>query len=287
LARQLIDCPACGAVVAWLSLALRCGKEATVPDGRRRTALVTGVGRRRSIGAGLALGLAADGWDLVLCHWAPYDDRLGYERGEHDVEDVADGCRRQGSAVQVVSADLASVDAPARLVETAAAAGGLRGLVMSHCESVDSSVLDTTVDSWDRHFAVNARAVWLLIKAFAEHLPAAKTTEATGRIVALTSDHAVHNLPYGASKGALDRIVVAAGAELADRGIRANVINPGPIDTGWMTADSREMCVGRTPAGRLGTPRDTADLVRFLLSDAGGWINGQVLYSNGGFTPSV
>ena len=90
--------------------------------------------------------------------------------------------------------------------------GGLRGLVMSHCESVDSSILDTTVESWERHFAVNARAVWLLIKAFAERLPAGPTTQVTGRIVALTSDHTAHNLPYGASKGALDRIVVAAAA---------------------------------------------------------------------------
>ena len=133
------------------------------------------------------------------------------------------------------------------------------------------------------HFAVNARAVWLLIKAFAEHHPADTTTEARGRIVALTSDHAARNLPYGASKGALDRIVVAAAVELADRGIRANVINPGPIDTGWMSPQIRQMAVTQTPAGRLGTPADTADLVRFLMSDAGGWITGQVLYSNGGF----
>jgi 3-oxoacyl-[acyl-carrier protein] reductase len=104
--------------------------------------------------------------------------------------------------------------------------------------------------------------------------------------VALTSDHATHNLPYGASKGALDRIVVAAAVELASRGIRANVINPGPIDTGWMTPQIREAGVVQTPAGRLGTPADTADLVRFLMSDAGGWITGQVLYSNGGFRTS-
>jgi 3-oxoacyl-[acyl-carrier protein] reductase len=245
--------------------------------------LVTGVGRRRSIGAGLALGLADDGWDLVLSYWAPYDERLGYERGEHDTEDVAAECRRRGGKVDVVPADLAETSAAARLVEAASAAGGLRGLVMSHCESVDSSVLDTTVESWDRHFAVNARAVWLLIKAFAEHHPADTTTEARGRIVALTSDHTVHNLPYGASKGALDRIVVAAGLELADRGIRANVINPGPIDTGWMSPQIRQMGVTQTPAGRLGTPSDTADLVRFLISDAGGWITGQTLHSNGGF----
>lgn len=108
-------------------------------------------------------------------------------------------------------------------------------------------MLDTTVESWDRHFAVNARTVWLLIKAFAEHHPADTTTQARGRIVALTSDHMVHNLPYGASKGALDRIVVAAAVELADQGIRANVINPGPIDTRWMSPQIRRMGVTSDP----------------------------------------
>jgi 3-oxoacyl-[acyl-carrier protein] reductase len=257
-----------------------------MPGARRGTVLVTGVGRRRSIGAGLALGLADDGWDLVLSYWAPYDDRVSYARGEHDTEDVAAQCRGRGRRVEVMAADLAEPDVPGRLVAAAAAAGGLHGLVMSHCESVDSSILDTTVDSWDRHFAVNARAAWLLIKAFAEQVPAEATTQVRGRIVALTSDHAVHNLPYGASKGALDRVVVAAAVELASRGIRANVINPGPIDTGWMTPEIRAAALAQTPAGRLGTPADTADLVRFLMSDAGGWITGQVLYSSGGFATS-
>jgi len=257
-----------------------------MPGLRRGTVLVTGVGRRRSIGAGLALSLAEDGWDLVLNYWAPYDDRVSYARGEHDTEDVAAECRGRGSRVEVVAADLADPGVPGRLVEAAAVAGDLHGLVMSHGESVDSSILDTTVESWDRHFAVNARAAWLLIKAFAEHLPTESTTQVRGRIVALTSDHTAHNLPYGASKGALDRVIVAAAVELGSRGIRANVINPGPIDTGWMTPEIREACLAQTPAGRLGTPADTADLVRFLMSDAGAWITGQVLYSSGGFATS-
>ena len=104
-----------------------------------------------------------------------------------------------------------------------------------------------------------------------------------GRIVALTSDHTANNTPYGASKGALDRIVIAAAVELSGLGVRANVINPGPIDTGWMTEEIRGFGVAETPAGRLGTPDDTANLVRFLLSDQGSWMNGQLLYSNGGF----
>lgn len=254
-----------------------------MPGSRRGTVLLTGAGRRRSIATALALGLADDGWDLVLNYWAPYDDRLGYARGEHDAEDVAAECRDRGARAEVVAADLSEADVPARLVAAAAAAGDLRGLVLSHAEGVDSSILDTTVESWDRHFRVNTRASWLLIKAFAEQLPAEATTEVRGRIVALTSDHAAHNLPYGASKGALDRIVVAAAIELGGRGVRANVINPGPVDTGWMTPEIRQMVSAQTPAGRLATPADTADLVRFLMSDAGGWITGQLLHSNGGF----
>lgn len=252
----------------------------------RGTVLLTGVGRRRSIGAGLAVGLAEDGWDLALSYWAPYDERLGLEHGGHDPEDIAAECRDLGRRVELLPGDLAVPAEPARLVAAAAARGDLRGLVLSHCESVDGSILDTTLDSWDRHFAVNARASWLLVKAFAERVPDEPTVEVTGRIVALTSDHTPHNLPYGASKGALDRLMVAAAVELGPRGIRANVINPGPVDTGWMTPEIREYGIRQTPAGRLGTPSDTADLVRFLMSDAGGWISGQVLHSSGGFKTS-
>lgn len=255
------------------------------PVDSRGTALITGVGRRRSIGSGIAHGLAADGWDLVLHHWWPYDERVGLGGEPGDVEGVARECRDWGVAVAVESSDLADPDACRALVDAAASGrSGLAGLVLSHCESVDSSILGTTVESFDRHVAVNARASWLLIKHFAETLPERGADgSVAGRIVALTSDHTTHNLPYGASKGALDRIVGAAARELADRGVRANVINPGPVDTGWMDDDIRRAALGATPAGRLGTAEDVANLVRFLLSDAGAWINGQLLSSDGGF----
>lgn len=248
-----------------------------------KTALITGVGRRRSIASGIALGLARDGWDLVLNYWRPYDDRLAYDRGPDDPEQIAEDCRALGRRVELATGDLSDPETPARLIEEAAAVGNLSGLVMSHTESVDSSILTTSIESWDRHFAVNARATWLLIKEFASRLPVQHQSEVGGRIVALTSDHTAHNTPYGASKGALDRTVIAAAIELADRGIRANVINPGPIDTGWMNDEIRASGIKQTPAGRLGTPDDTANLVRFLFSDQGSWINGQLLYSNGGF----
>jgi 3-oxoacyl-[acyl-carrier protein] reductase len=258
-----------------------------------KVALVTGVGRRRSIGAALALGLAQDGWDLVINYWQPYDARLDLERSDDDPHAIADECRQLGVRVALVPGDIGDPTVPAELFRTGASLGPITALVMSHAESVDSDIFTTSVESWDRHFAVNARATWLLIKAFAEQLPPiassgtspiASTGAVGGRIVALTSDHTAHNLPYGASKGALDRTVLAAAIELADLGVRSNVINPGPVDTGWMDDATRASLAAATPSGRLGTANDTANLVRFLMSDAGSWINGQLLHSNGGFT---
>ena len=80
----------------------------------------------------------------------------------------------------------------------------------------------------------------------------------------------------------MDRIVLAAAREFADLGITANVINPGPVDTGWMTEQQKTEIVAATPLGRLGTPQDCANLVTFMCSPAAAWINGQTLYSNGG-----
>ena len=209
----------------------------------------------------------------------PYDQRVGHGGERDDPERLADELRGQNRRIVLVPGDLEDPVVPVEVVNSAAdQLGGLDGLVMSHAESVDSGILDTTVESFDRHYAVNVRATWLLIAAFASQLPATG-----GSVVALTSDHTVGNLPYGVTKGGLDRLVLASAHELADTGVRANVINPGPIDTGWMTDEIRASGLAQQPTGRLGTPKDTANLVRFLLSKQGEWINGQLLYSNGGY----
>jgi 3-oxoacyl-[acyl-carrier protein] reductase len=61
------------------------------------------------------------------------------------------------------------------------------------------------------------------------------------------------------------------------------VINPGPVDTGWMSDEIRASALAMQPTGRLGTPENIAGLVRFLVSEEGRWVNGQLLYCNGGF----
>ena len=247
----------------------------------RAVALVTGVGRTVGIGAGVAARLAVSGWDIAFTYWAAYDERMTWGPEQDATAAIRQVLTRNGAAAVPIEADLAGTEAPASIFDQAERAlGNVTALVMCHCESVDSGLMDTTVESFDRHFAVNSRATWLLIREYGRRFRGAP---GTGRIISLTSDHTVGNLPYGASKGALDRITLAAAHELAHLRVTANVVNPGPVDTGWMTEEIRQSGIRRTPLGRLGTPQDTAHLVDFLCSPEGGWINGQLLMSNGGF----
>lgn len=246
----------------------------------RPVALVTGVGRSIGIGAGIARRLAETGWNIAFTYWTPYDARMAWGIEADAADTIVKALQERGAATVAVEADLADPFAPGRVFDQAhGSLGTITALVMCHCESVDSGLLDTTLESFDRHFAVNARATWLLIREFGRRF---RGSQGTGRVIALTSDHTVGNLPYGASKGALDRITLAAAHELGHLGITANVINPGPVDTGWMSDGIRDHVLRQTPLGRLGSPQDTAHLVDFLCSPHGQWINGQLLKSNGG-----
>jgi 3-oxoacyl-[acyl-carrier protein] reductase len=259
----------------------RSGGDRYPSDSSRPLALVTGVGRTVGIGAGIARRLAASGWNIAFTYWTPYDRRMDWGAEPGAAGAIAGELAERGAATAAIEADLADVNAPVRIFDEAERRlGGVTALVLCHCESVDSGLLDTTVESFDRHFAVNARASWLLIREYGRRFHG---VPGAGRIIGLTSDHTVGNLPYGASKGALDRITLAAARELAHLGVTANVVNPGPVDTGWMSDEARAACLLRTPLGRPGTPQDAGHLVDFLCSPQGQWVNGQLLLSNGGF----
>jgi 3-oxoacyl-[acyl-carrier protein] reductase len=215
-------------------------------------ALVTGAARSNSIGAAIAARLLADRWQVATS----------------DLGDAGYPC------------DLSTPEGPQGLVDAVNRDhGAISALVLSHAHDELSGLLNTTAESFDRHMAVNARASLLLIAAFARQAPSEG-----GAIVALTSDATTGNLPYGASKAALDRVVISAARELGPKGISANVLNPGPIDTGWIGDDLRPALVAEHPLGRLGEPSDIADVVGFLVSTPGRWISGQLLHTDGGFS---
>ena len=254
----------------------------TSGDGSRPLALVTGASRRKGIAAAIALSLARDGWDVATTFWRAYDERMPWGSDPADVGWLREHLEATGAKTVAIEADLRLVETPAYIFDAVESAiGPITALVLSHAESVDSDIVGTTVGSFDLHFAVNARASWLLVREFGLRFCG---TPGRGRIVALTSDHVAGNLPYGASKGALNRIVLAAATEFGHdgRGITANVVDPGPTDTGWMTGDQLAEFSRRNPQGRVGLPEDCANLVTFLCSAAGGWVNGQLLRSNGG-----
>ena len=240
--------------------------------------LITGAGRRAGIAAACAVTLAGAGWDVGLSCWRLYDRETGPAGADREPIDLVEELRDLGIRAELTEVDLSDPAAAVRLFdELEGRLGPFTALVAAHCRDIELPLLGTSAEEFDHHFAVNARSVALLVQELARRLPGDD-----GRVVAFTSDALTDNVPYGVSKGALDRIVRAAAVELGSRGIRANCINPGPTETGWISENLRTEISRRAPLGRPSLPQDSANLVAFLLSKEGGWITGQLLHSNGG-----
>ena len=263
-----------------------------------RTVLITGVSRRAGIGHAIACRAAAQGASIVAHHYSPHDAAQAW--GADDIDAVMASIATHltdGARLTPVGADLAVSGQPARVVDAAVEAAAdaghpLAALVCNQAMSEpDAALLDITEDVLDRHWAVDARASILLAQAFARAViggeadgPASDPTRA---IVFLTSGQAQGPLPgeiaYGAAKAAIAGISLTIADELADHGIRVNTVNPGPVDTGYLTAEAFESIRGMFPFGRFGEPDDAARLITWLLSDDARWITGQVINSEGGF----
>jgi len=137
--------------------------------------------------------------------------------------------------------------------------------------------------SHDEHFAVNSRAVALLMKEYARRN--ISRNDGWGRIINISTDGArghASNVSYGASKYAVESYTRAAAVELGPYGITVNVISPGAVQTGWMPREVKEDLERTYPLRRVGKPEDIANAVIFFASVQADWITGQVLYVGGG-----
>jgi 3-oxoacyl-[acyl-carrier protein] reductase len=253
-----------------------------------RVVLVTGVSRRRGIGFGIAERLLADGAKLVVHSWPVHDAEQPWGADCAGIDGVIAELGGIGPRLRHLEADFEDPEAPSRVVEyTVGEFGGIDAVVANHARSSPGTLMGLTVDQLDAAWAVNARAVVLLVKAFA----AARRARLTGgRVVLFTSGQHIapmpDELPYAISKGAVHQMTRSLADALAESGVTVNAINPGPIDTGWPSPELRERLRSAFPAARWGRPEDIAAIVTWLVSDESAWITGQVIDAEGGFRRS-
>ena len=242
-----------------------------------RVALVTGVSRHAGIAAAVARRLGALGATVFATGWPAHDvdmpwgpgtePELAFEIHRHDLEDPV---------------------VPAALVDEVVATHRRIDIVVAvHARSSHGGLADVDAVELDRCWAVNVRSVVLLAQRFADvHRPASEGRP-TGRMLWFTSGQHLGpmsgEVAYAVSKGALHQMLTSLAPALAASRIIANCINPGPVDTGWADGEMQSFLAARFPDGRMGRPDDIADVVEFLVSDAGAWVRGQVLNAEGGF----
>ena len=278
-----------------------------------RTALVTGVSRRRGIGFAVATKLASLGASVFIHHHQPHDERQPW--GGDDLDEVRAGVGAalvEGAVMGDRDADLCDVSTCSALMEAAfALTGDLDIVVCNHARSGDDgSILDMTAERLDAFWGTNTRSTILLTAEFARRKSGLSGDEPLrpgdpvpfqgpfeeprGRVFWMTSGQINGpmrgEVAYATSKAALAGATKTVAAELMRLGIVLNTINPGPVNTGYLDAETTDRSLdgldewlASLPFGRLGTPADPAELVGWLSSPGGAWVVGQVLSSDGGF----
>ena len=207
------------------------------------------------------------------------------------LDDLVKELQDLGAQALPLSGDMGTADAPARVVaEALDRFGGLDGLVSNAGLNRPGPLLDYSLEDWDRLFAVNTRATWLLAQAAHPALAASG-----GAIVAVGSmsgsnPHAGLGA-YGPSKAAVIMLGRVLAQEFGPDGIRVNTVSPGMVRTGMTAtvyADER-LAAERdalVPLGRVATPEDIADVISFLLGPDARYVNGHDLVVDGGVAGS-
>jgi 3-oxoacyl-[acyl-carrier protein] reductase len=238
-----------------------------------KTALVTGASR--GLGRASALGLARMGAQ-VLVH---------YGSGVKEAEAVVAEIRKAGGRSDAVAADLSAPDGAHKLAKQVRAVVGdrLDILVANAGISKSATIEETTVEDFDRLFAVNVRAPFFLVQQL---LPIMCKDSSIVFVSSLAAHAAVGTLSaYAATKGAIDTLAKHFASTLGDRGIRVNAVAPGVVETDLsdlLRSDTgRDLTLGMQALKRIAQPDDIGAAVAFLASDEARWITGDTLRVDG------
>lgn len=244
-----------------------------------QVALVTGASA--GIGRATALAFAAAGAAVVV---ADVNDT----QGEATAAEIRDG----GGRAIYVHADVADADQVAAMVAATVDEFGRLDHAFNNAgiEGEPAPLADCPRENWDRTLAVNLTGVFSCLQA---EIPALRDSGG-GSIVNCASIAGLNGFPqlaaYVASKHGVNGLTKAAALELAPEGIRVNSVCPGAIDTEMVArvaAEQPEMIertIAAHPLGRLGRPEEIASTVLWLCSDAAGFVTGQAIAVDGGFT---
>ena len=241
------------------------------------------TGASRNIGRAIALAFAAEGADLVLNTRANKDE----------LEAVAGECRKLGSRVLPLLADIGDADAVEAMIRQAR--GEMPPIDVLVCNAAirpHKSVTDTSIEEWHRVMAVDLHSAFYLARAV---VPAMQERR-TGSIIALGGQSSItgraNTVAVTAAKSGLLGLIRALAAELGPFGVRANMVMPGFIDTErryaewypeWKeTPPGDPKRLAEIPLRRLGQPEDIANACVFLASDASAYVTGDTIRVMGG-----
>ena len=267
-----------------------------------KVVLITGA--NHGIGAATARAFASEGSRVFITYLriSPEDYGFSQEDIQKDTkpglalirgiqttsgEEVAQAIRDRGGEAVALEADLAQPANIPNIFDKAERAFGCVQVLVNnaaHCQNPPDTIFNTTAESIDQHFSVNARGTVLMIAEYVKRFQ--KNNLHWGRIINISGDAATRpyndTMSYGATKAAIESFTRTIAVDVGPLGITVNTVAPGPIQTGYITEESEKRLLPDIPLQRLGQPEDIADAIVFVASEQARWMTGEVIKVSGG-----